>query len=134
MNSPTRSVRSVLLAACAFATACSGVPTRTFQIDAIDVEDQPVPCIVVVDGDWAQAAERGQVVNIDGKRPLAVTVAFPRPEANIIVAAVPVDAAGKPEKLPKSREESRALTEFLSDYRDVRLTDPDRTLFILRRK
>lgn len=127
-------LRPLATLACAFATACAGVPTRTFQIDAVDVEDQPVPCLVVVDGNWAQAAEKGQLVNVDGKRPLAVTVAFPRPEANIVVAAVPLDAQGKPEKLPKSREESKALTEFLSDYRDVRLTDPERTLFILRRK
>jgi len=116
-------------------TACSGVPTRTFQIDAIDVEDQPVPCLVVVDGDWTAAIERNQVVNIGSTESLPLKVEFHRPEVNIMVAPVPIDpTTGELVRLPKSREESRAMTEFLSGDRDVMLTDQQRTLFILRRK
>jgi hypothetical protein len=119
----------------ALLASCAGVPTRTFQIDAIDVDESPVPCIVVVGDDWAGAAEHNQYVNLGGDNTLTLKVPFDRPEVDIVVAAVPVDAAtGKPRIQPKSRTESTDATGFLADYRRVRLTDPERNLFILRRR
>ncbi|MBM4060064.1 MAG: hypothetical protein FJ265_03060 [Planctomycetes bacterium] len=123
-----------LLAGLVF-TACSSVPTRTLRIDAIGVDEKPVPCIVVVGDDWAGAAEKNQFVNLTGDDTLALQVAFEQPSVDIIVAAVPVDqATGKPLMLPKSRDESAKATSFLADFAQVRLTDPDRQLFILRQR
>ncbi|MCC7062789.1 MAG: hypothetical protein IT456_08305 [Planctomycetes bacterium] len=119
----------------ALLVSCAGVPTRTFQIDAIDVDESPVPCIVVLGDDWAGAAENNQYVNVGGDNSLALKVPFDRPEVDIVVAAVPVDpATGKPRIQPKSRTESSDATGFLADFRRVRLTDPERNLFILRRR
>jgi hypothetical protein len=133
LRNPLRNVAMGL--GLSLATACSGVPTRTFQIDAIDVEDQPVPCLVVVDGDWTAAIEKKQLVNIGSAESLPLKIEFHRPEVNIMVAPVPIDPnTGEYVRLPKSREESRAMTDFLSGDRDVKLIDQQRTLFILRRK
>lgn len=131
----TRLTHVLLLGVAASFAACGSVPTRTFQIDAIDVDEKPVPCLVVIGDDWSGAAEHNQLVNVAGDDTLALTVAFARPEVDIIVAAVPVDpATGKPRKFPKSRTESTDATGFLADARRIRLTDPERNLFILRRK
>lgn len=123
------------LAATLTMVACSGIPTRTFQFDAIDVEDQQVPCLVVVDGDWAGAADRGQLVNVGGVETLSLEIAFKSPQVNIVAAPVPVDpATGKPSKLPKSRDESKAMTDYLCDHRDLMITDQQKTLLIVRPK
>ncbi len=126
---------TLLFATATLLAACSGVPTRTFQIEAIDVDEKPVPCIVVVGDDWAGAAERNQYVNVGSDDTLALKVVFDRAEVDIIVAAVPVDVAtGKPRMSPKSRTESTDATGFLADVRRLRLTDPERTLLILRKR
>lgn len=134
MKSPM--LRPLTLCATALLTACAGVPTRTFQIDAVDVEDQPVACLIVVDGDWTTAIEQNQIVNLDGKDVLPVTVEFHNPIVMLTAAPVPIDRnTGKPSKLPRSRDESKALTDYLCDVRDdLRITDPDRVMFIVRAK
>lgn len=126
---------TVLFVATTLLAACGSVPTRTFQIEAIDVDERPVPCIVVVGDDWAGAAERNQYVNVGSDDTLALKLAFDRAEVDIIVAAVPVDTAtGKPRMSPKSRTESTEATGFLADVRRIRFTDPERNLFILRKR
>lgn len=120
--------------ALAMLTACSGVPTRTFQIDAIDVDEKPVACLVVVGDDWAGAAQKKQLVNVGGDNTLSLTVEFTRPEMDITVAAVPLDANGQPRAMPKSRAESTELTSFLADVRRLWADDPERPLFILRKR
>jgi len=106
---------------------------RTLEIRTIDNDERPVPCLVVIGGqDWNDAAQKDQYVK--GSEPLRLQVAFERPEVDVMVAAVPVDGDGKPRQVPRSRQESTELTGMLGDSRTVRITDPARLLFILRRR
>jgi len=124
----------LVLAASALMTACAGVPTRTFKVDAMDVDERPVPCLVVIGDDWAGAAQKKQFVNVGTDNTLDLTVEFVRPEMDIIVAAVPLDANGQPRALPKSRAESTELTDFLADVRRLWADDKEIELFILRKR
>ncbi len=115
--------------------ACGSIPTRTLEIRAIDNDERPVPCIVVIGGqDWTTAAQNQQFAHLKGGEPLRLQVAFERPEVEIIVAAVPVDEQGNVRQTPRSRPEATELTGMLGDNRAVRLTDPARLLFVLRRR
>lgn len=119
----------------ALLAACGSIPTRTLEIRAIDNDERPVPCIVVIGGqDWTTAAQNKQFVHLKGGEPLRLPVAFEHPEVDIIVAAVPVDEQGNVRQTPRSRPESTELTGLLGDNRAVRLTDPARLLFVLRRR
>lgn len=131
MSSPLQ--RSVLLIAPVLLAACGSVPTRTFQFDAITVEEQPLPCIVVVGDDWVGAAERHQFVNVDKKDDwLSLPVKFDRPEIEVTVAAVEVNPdTGKPERVPRSRMDR---SDYIAEPRRLQLTDPEKQLFILPRK
>lgn len=134
MTNPMRYHLPLAAATLALLTACSGVPTRTFQIDAIDVDERAVPCLVVIGDDWAGAAQKQQLVNVGSDDTLGLTVEFVRPEMDVIVVAVPLDPAGKVRAMPKSRTESTELTDFIGDVRRLRATDPARNLFILRKR
>jgi hypothetical protein len=129
-----RNHRPLAVLVLAALTACSGVPTRTFQIDAIDVDERAVPCLVVIGDDWAGAAQKQQLVNVGSDNTLNLTVEFTRPEMDVIVVAVPLDPSGKVRAMPKSRTESTELTDFLGDVRRLRAKDPERSLFILRKR
>ena len=49
--------------------ACAGTPKRTFYFDAIDTEEKPVSCLVVIGDDWDGAATASQIVtNLSFKR------------------------------------------------------------------
>lgn len=134
-NSPRRRRSLLAIAGLSLFAACGSIPTRTLEIRAIDNDERPVPCIVVIGGqDWTTAAQNKQFVHLKGGEPLLLPVAFERPEVDIIVAAVPVDEQGNLRQTPKSRPESTEMTGMLGDNRTVRLTDPSRLLFILRRR
>ncbi|MBX3464526.1 MAG: hypothetical protein KF830_15260 [Planctomycetes bacterium] len=127
--------RATAIAASLLFAACGSIPTRTLEIRAIDADERPVPCIVVVGGqEWSAAAKNQQFVHLKGDEPLRLPVAFERSEVDIIVAAVPVDGQGQVRQVPRSRPESTDMTGMLADFRRVRVTDPERMLFILRRK
>jgi hypothetical protein len=115
------------------ATACGSVPKRSFQFDAIDVEETPRPCLVVVNDDWIGAAERNQVVNVAGDDALAVELEFRSSEVEVTMAPVLVEG-GKVQRMPKSRKEARDYSGFMEETRRLMFTDPDRQLFILPRK
>ncbi|MCA8953153.1 MAG: hypothetical protein KDE27_26815 [Planctomycetes bacterium] len=133
MARPRSVGRLLALAGLAALTACGSVPTRTFTVDVIDSGEKPVPCLVVVGADWADAAQRDQIVNVAGRDTLAVTVRFDKPEVDLFAAAVPLDAAtGKPRVVPKTRNESTELTGFVAGTRRLRANDPEKVLFILR--
>ena len=136
-NQPTLRAphRLAALAALSLFAACGSVPVRTLEIRAIDNDERPVPCIVVIGGqDWTDAAQKNQFVHLKSGEPLRLPVAFERPEVDVIVAAVPVDGEGNVRQAPRSRPEATELTGMLADNRAVRLTDPARLLFILRRR
>jgi hypothetical protein len=115
--------------------ACGSIPTRTLEIRAIDNDERPVPCIVVISGqDWGTAAQNKQFVHLKSGEPLRLPVAFERPEVDIIVAPVPVDAEGNVRQTPRSRPEATELTGMMAADRSVRLNDPARLLFILQRR
>lgn len=128
----SRMSRSLALTAFAALAACGSIPTRTFTVDAIDTGEKPVPCLVVVGPDWAGAAEKKQLVNVGGDDTLRIEVQFEKPEVDIFVAALPLDAAtGEPRVIPKSRTESTDLTGYIAGTRTLRVDDPDTILFIL---
>jgi hypothetical protein len=128
---PTRRILS--LSALAFATACSGVPTKTFEFDAIDAGETARPCLIVVNDDWVAAAEKNHFVNVDGDNTLALEIPFVSSEVEVTVAPVLVES-GKVTRVPKSRKEARDYTGFTDDTRRLRFTDTRRQLFILMRK
>ncbi len=133
----TRTRRRSLLATAGLLllTACGSIPVRTLEIRAMDSDERPVPCIVVIGGqDWTQAAQQNQFVHLKGSEPLRLPVAFERSAVDIIVAAVPVDDQGNVRQVPKTRPESTELTGMLGDNRTVQLKDPGNLLFVLRRK
>jgi hypothetical protein len=129
--SPTRRLLSLPLLA-AFA-ACGSIPTKQFEFRAIDTGDQPRPCMIVVDDDWAGAAEKSQFVNLDGNAPLVLTIPFAQAEVEVTVAPVLVES-GKVARVPKSRKEATDYSGFKDDVRRLRVTDPRVHLFILVRK
>ena len=138
MTTPLGRSRRALLASAGLSllAACGSIPTRTLEIRAIDNDERPVPCLVVIGGqDWTTAAQNQQFVHV-GKsaEPLQLQVAFERPEVDVIVAAVPVDDDGTVRQTPRTRPESTELTGMLGDHRTVRLTDPPKLLFVLRRR
>jgi hypothetical protein len=125
--------RSLLCFAPLLLAACGSVPTRTFQFDAITVDEKPLPCLVVIGDDWVGAAERHQMINVEGKDDvLNVTLKFDRAEVDVTVAAVEVNPDTlKPERIPRSRMDR---SDFIAEPRKIRLTDPQTQMFILPRK
>lgn len=120
---------SVLLAM----TACGGIPTKKFEFDAMDVNEQPRPCLVVVEGDWVAAAEKNQYVNVNDDDVLTLDLPFRASEIEITMAPVIVEN-GKVTRVPKSRKEASDYSGFVDESRRLLITDPKRQLFFLRRK
>lgn len=113
--------------------ACGSIPTREFEFRAIDTADAPHPCMIVVNDDWETAAQKEQFVNLDGNRPLRLSIPFSSAEIEVTMAPVRVEN-GKVTRIPKSRKEARDFSNFMDDVRRLRLTDPTVHLFILVRK
>ncbi|HEX5050354.1 MAG TPA: hypothetical protein VFZ65_01150 [Planctomycetota bacterium] len=131
---PNRTNRILLLAAGAMLASCGSVPTRTFQIRAINVNQEPVPCVVVINDDWTGAAERNQFLTPSSPT-LKLPVQFQVPAVTLTAAALQFDADGKPLNVPSSRSQAIDFSDYLTEVReDVRATDPDVVLFVLRKK
>ncbi len=105
----------------ALLASCSSVPTRTFEVRAVNAENEPVKCVVVVDRKWPTDAATATLT------PGAVNVPFTHERMTITVKAVTLDEDGKIKKIPT--DTSRC--EYLSQTRDIDLTDPRVHLFIL---
>ncbi len=137
---PTRPRASALrgalsVAGLALLTACAGTPTKTFYFDAIDTQENPVSCLVVIGDDWDGAATASQLVNIKGDDQVKVQVPFEAPEVTIICAAVKTNATtGEPDSMPTSRSESTEATGFVAGTHRLRADDATKVLFILERK
>ncbi len=125
--------RAVCLSALCAMTACAGIPTKSFEFDALDAAEQPRPCLIVVNDDWVTAAEKNQFVNVDSDDLLRLEIPFPSAEIEITMAPVMVES-GKVTRVPKTRKEARDYSGFMDDTRRLKLTDPKRQLFILARK
>ncbi len=126
-------IRRVLSLSVLFAmTACGGIPTKTFEFDAIDTGENPRPCLVVVNDDWVAAAEKNQYVNVERDDALQLVLSFPSSEVEVTVAPVIVEN-GKVARVPKTRKEARDYSLFVDESRRLLITDPRRQLFILPR-
>ena len=125
--------RALSLSLLAATAACGGIPSKKFEFRTIDSGESPRPCLIVVNDDWATAAEKNQFTNIDGNTPIALDIPFSSAEVEITVAPVLVES-GKVARVPKSRKEARDYSGFMDDVRRLRLTDPRVQLFILMRK
>jgi hypothetical protein len=127
-------LRPLSLSALLGFTACGSIPSREFEFDAIDVSENPRPCLVVLNDDWTAAAEKNQYVNLAGDDALVLKIEFPKtPEVEVTMAPIQV-ADGKPTRVPKSRKEARDYSGFVEEVRKVQLTDPRRVFFILPKK
>lgn len=124
--------RSLSLLSLLALTACGSIPVRTFEFDAISTDDQPRPCLIVVNDDWVGAAERKQFVNVAGDDVLSLPISFPSPEVQITVA--PMKMSGGQPSVPKSRKEARDTSNYMDEVRPLVITDPKRVLFILPKK
>ena len=125
-------LRPVSLLALVTLTACGSIPTRDFEFDAMDVGENPRPCMVVINDDWVGAEARKQFVNVTSDDVLTLNIAFPSPSVEVTMAPM-LMINGQP-KVPKSRKEARDSSGFMEDVRRVERTDPKRVLFILPRK
>ena len=129
--SPKLSPRLCLsLLACVGATACGSIPTKTFTFDAIDVSERPRPCLIVIDDDWASAADKNHVVNVTGDDKLELTLEFRSAEIEVTVAPLTVDG-DVVSTMPRSRKEARDVSGFMDETRRLKVTDPATQFFIL---
>jgi hypothetical protein len=99
--------------------ACGSVPKQRFVFDAIDVAENPRPCLVVVND-----AEDDELV---------IEIEFPSAETVVTMAPLTVEN-GKVVRMPKSRKDARDYSGFVEELRKLRLRDPERQLFVLPRK
>lgn len=108
-----------LLALC----SCGAIPTREFEVRAIDVDGKSIPCLVVVDGKWP----------IEGTKPsftdCRVTVEFPRTNIRVLVKPALVNSEGTPQGVPRHND----AADYKTSSREVQLGDPELQLFILER-
>jgi hypothetical protein len=125
MTTP-RTLAVLLLLALA---ACGSVPKRTFRIHAIDTDEKPLTCLVVIGDDWQGAAENQRVAGAKG--PLPVELVFERPTVDVTVMQVAVDDAGRMLAPPISRSSD---SEYRSEVRQIGQNDPPDQLFILDRR
>jgi hypothetical protein len=117
------------LALTALLAACGSVPKRTFKIRAVDTEEKPLTCLVVVEDDWRGAAEHNRVAGNRG--PLALDIVFEKPTVEITVMQVAVDDSGKLVAPPTSRSSD---SEYRTEVRLIGQNDPPDQLFILERR
>ena len=127
-----RPARALALLTCVGLAACGSIPKRTFVFDAVDIAEQPRPCLIVIDDDWQGAAERNQVVNVTGNDELPLTIEFRSSEVEITAAPLMVDGTNVP-RMPRSRKEAREFSSFMDETRRLRVRDPQKQLFILPR-
>lgn len=114
--------RLAALALCAASmTACGGIPTKSFEVRAIDNQGAPVPCLIVVDREWPRTPE--EAVFTDSE----VSIAFRKPRINLLVQ--PARVVEGVMQVPESTE----IGMYLQESRDVEITDPRIHLFILNR-
>lgn len=99
--------------------ACGSIPTKTFEIRAIDTNGTPVKCLIVVDRKWPKPEE---AVFTDGE----VTIPFRRNRMSVHVQWVRM-RDGAP-VVPSPDDVGR----YHMVGRDLELTDPRVHLFILQ--
>ena len=137
MKHPSRMnsvLRTSSLSALLCLTACGSTPSREFEFDAIDTNDNARPCLVVLNDDWTNAAAKNQFVNITDDDALVLSIEFPKStEVEVTMAPVLV-VDGKVPRIPKSRKEAREYSGFVDEVRRVQLTDPRRVFFILPKR
>jgi len=111
-------------------TACEGIPMKTFEFDAIDLDEEKRAALIVVgDGgeSWSTATSKQQVVNHGDVETLRLEVPFQSRE--ITVHVWPLGESGD---VPRSPGEARNMvSDYKKQTRQLRLNDPARQLFIL---
>ncbi|HEB54402.1 MAG TPA: hypothetical protein ENI87_14210 [bacterium] len=111
--------------------ACGSVPKKTFVFDAIDTAETPHACMVVVDDDWDGAITNEQFLRAGDRDELRLTIEFPVAEVEVTVAPVQLNPDGTIARAPRSRSQARETTDLQAGIRRLRMTDPDKQLFIL---
>ena len=114
---------ALVLVTALLASCSTTIPTRTFEIRAINDENDAVKCLVVVDRKWPSEGDTPIYT------PATVDVVFTRDRMTIAVKAVTVDDEGNIKSVPTELSPS----DYKLESRDLRLGDPGVHLFILRR-
>src|SRR5262245_2250183 len=122
-----------LLTALIFAACGQPSGPTLIALDAIDVSENPRPCMFVVNGDWEGAAAKEQFANVQTDDQCKLTLPEGWHEVEIIAA--PLQAVdGKPTRIPKTRKEARDYSGYMEESRLIRRGDPVLHLFILLKK
>ncbi len=133
MRATTLTKTVLTLLACIGMTACGAIPTKTFEFDAIDLEEAKRACLVVVGDDgesWNTAITQKQVMNLDEVGVLRLEIPFTKRE--VVVHLWPLGENGV---VPKSPGDARNMvSDYKRQERRLRLTDPGQQLFILNPK
>ena len=127
-RSNSRILRSAVATfACLAVTACGSIPTKTFEFQAINVQEVKCPCMIVIEDDWDTAISKKQV--FDASKMEIYRLEIPFPKKQVKVRAVPLRSDGN---VPKSRGDLRNNpSRYAQQNRDLQLTDPTRQLFVL---
>jgi len=115
---PRKLIASFALSALA---ACGSVPSKNFDVRAINFDGDQVPCLVEVDRNFKEAIEAKRYTDCD------VKVEFTKERMNLRVYPTRRDSQGQ--IVPP---DAAAQAEYLSEIREVQQTDPRTQLFILR--
>ena len=89
--------------ACMAMTACSGIPTKTFEFQSIDIREVNCPSMIVVNDDWDTAIAEKQVFDGTKMERFSLKIPFARP--TVMVRAVPLPDGN----VPKSRGDHPAF-------------------------
>ena len=115
-----RTWTSMVLGACVLAS-CGSIPTKTFEVRAINAKNEEVKCLIVVGHKWP--GEGDSPVYTRG----TVEVAFEQKTMNVRVKPAQLDAEGNIVAVPRERDGA----DYKSANRDVEMRDPRVLLFVL---
>jgi hypothetical protein len=102
-------------------TACGSVPTKVFDVRAINFDGNSVPCLVVVDRDYQAALEAERYSDCE------VQIAFTKERMNVKLFPTRRDSQGK--IVPP---DPGATGEYHAEMRELQISDPRVHMFILR--
>jgi hypothetical protein len=110
-----------LLGLAALVTSCGSIPTKTFDVKAINFDGNSVPCLVVIDRDFKEALASKRYTDCD------LPLSFEKERVNVKLYPTRYDAQGK--VVPP---DPAATSAYFAEMRELQVNDPKQHLFILR--
>ena len=116
-----KSLKLPTLALLAGLAACGSIPTKVFDVRAINFDGDQVPCLVEVDRKFKEALDAQRYTDCETK------VEFTKERMNLRVYPTRRDSQGN--VVPP---DPAIQAEYQAEIREVQLADPRVQLFILR--